>query len=81
MQTFKIDMKSTVTDSITGFTGVVTGRCEYITGCRQYLVAPKCKEDGEPVDARWFDEDRILAKMPDTPQNNGGPHSSPPPTK
>ncbi|HWA22287.1 MAG TPA: hypothetical protein VG735_07835 [Caulobacterales bacterium] len=32
----------TITDSITGFCGVVIGRVEYITGCNQLLVQPPC---------------------------------------
>lgn len=52
-------------DKITGFTGIVTGKASYLTGCDQYLVQPKCKEDGEMTDGRWFDEQR-LEIVPDT---------------
>lgn len=48
-----------VKDRITGFSGIVTGRCEYITGCTQVLVAPPVKEDGSFHDSRWFDEQRM----------------------
>jgi len=47
-----------VKDRITGFTGMVTGRCEYITGCAQLLVQPPVKADGDFVESRWLDEDR-----------------------
>lgn len=45
-------------DVITGFNGVITGKCSYITGCDQYLVQPEMK-DGTWVDSKWFDENRL----------------------
>lgn len=48
-------------DKVTGFTGTVTGRVEYLTGCRQYLVQPRVGEKGKYPDAHWFDEDRLEA--------------------
>lgn len=54
-----IKLGQKVRDIITGFEGIVTGRCEYITGCTQVLVAPRCKEDGTTRDSGWFDEDRV----------------------
>jgi len=54
----KFEMGSTVKCLITGFEGLVTGRCEYITGCDQYLVQPKVK-DGSHVDGKWLDDNRL----------------------
>jgi len=54
-----IKLGSTVHDIITGFTGVVTGRVEYISRCNRILVDPKCKADGDLVAAQWFDEQRV----------------------
>ena len=48
-----------VKDKITGFQGIVTGKCEYITGCAQYLVQPRCKKMNEYVQGKWFDEERL----------------------
>jgi len=61
-------MGAKVKDKITGFTGTVTGRTEYITGCAQYLVQPPIDKEGKFVDARWIDEDRLdaLAEQPAT---------------
>ena len=88
MSRFAIEMGSTVTDTITGFRGVVTGRAEYLTGCRQYCVVPPAK-DGELKDSAWFDEERLqtveapkvvlVAARADSP--DGGPQSCPAPTK
>lgn len=47
-------------DEITGFTGVVTGRIEYLYGCNQWGLTPKCaKPTDQPGDTRWFDEGRV----------------------
>lgn len=48
------------TDTITGFSGLVTGYTEYISGCAQLLLAPKVKKGGEFIEARWFDEQRLV---------------------
>jgi len=50
---------STVSDVVTGFTGIATGKASYMTGCDQYLVQPECK-DGAFVEGRWFDFQRLL---------------------
>jgi hypothetical protein len=55
----KIELGQKVKDKITGFTGVVTGRTEYITGCEQLLVQPPTKNDGAFTEPRWFDVDRL----------------------
>lgn len=48
-----------VKDKITGFTGIVMGHVQYLTGCGQSLVQPPVKESGDYVDSRWFDDDRL----------------------
>lgn len=53
-----------VADRITGFSGIVTGRVEYITGCNQCLVAPRVKEDGALIDSQWIDEQRLEVTNP-----------------
>jgi hypothetical protein len=50
---------SEVKDKITGFKGIVTGKCNYISGCEQYLVQPKGKTSDKKPDAIWFDIDRL----------------------
>jgi len=46
-------------DKITGFSGIITGHADYITGCDQYLIQPQCKESHAFNESRWFDENRI----------------------
>lgn len=48
----------TVKDRITGFTGVVTGYVEYLTGCNQCLLVPPMHE-GKRMEAEWFDVQRL----------------------
>lgn len=55
----KAEMGHTVSDAVTGLTGIAIGRCEYIIGCTQVLVQPRVKEDGTWVESHWIDEDRI----------------------
>lgn len=54
-----IELGQKVKDRITGFEGVVTGRCNYISGCDQALVTPPVDKDGKHVDAHWFDIQRL----------------------
>lgn len=45
---------------INGFTGIVTGKTEYINGCRQFLVSPESLDkDGKPTDGIWVDEQNL----------------------
>ena len=58
-------MRSSVTlgaeykDKITGFKGVCTGYCEYISGCNQALLAPRVGKDGKPLAGEWYDVQRL----------------------
>lgn len=48
-----------VRDRITGFSGVVTGYVQYISGCNQVLVNPGVDKDGKLMDGNWFDVQRV----------------------
>jgi len=48
-----------VVDRVTGFKGVATQKIEYMNGCVQYSIQPKCKEGGEFIDSKWFDEEQV----------------------
>lgn len=54
------DFGFTGKDVVTGFTGVITGSCSYISGCDQYLLTPTVKEDGAYKEGQWFDTSRIV---------------------
>jgi hypothetical protein len=46
-------------DLITGFSGIITGKVHYITGCNQLLLTPSIGADGKPGEAQWIDEQRV----------------------
>lgn len=48
-----------VKDKITGFTGIITARASYITGCDKYGVTPPVDKDGKVRDSEWFDDGRL----------------------
>ena len=55
------NLGKTGTDRITGFKGIITGYVEYLTGCNQFLLVPKCDKgkDNNKPDGHWFDDNRI----------------------
>ena len=55
-----IKLGSNVTDSISGFTGIATARCEYILPPSVSIrVETPMLHEGKPVDPQWFDEQRL----------------------
>jgi ascorbate-specific PTS system EIIC-type component UlaA len=54
-----VTLGATYRDKITGFKGVCTGHCQYISGCSQALLAPKIGKDGNAKAAEWFDVQRL----------------------
>lgn len=59
---FKYDIGQEVKDIITGFTGIIAVRADYITGCDRYGVMDrKLDKDGKPKDWIWFDENTLVA--------------------
>ncbi|RWC23128.1 MAG: hypothetical protein EOS55_14055 [Mesorhizobium sp.] len=55
----KAVLGTTLRDVITGFSGVVVGRVEYLTGCNQALLQPKVGENGALIESVWIDEQRL----------------------
>jgi hypothetical protein len=56
-----LDLGTKAKDVITGFTGIITGHCTYISGCSQFLLQPAMGKDGKRPDGEWFDEQRVVA--------------------
>lgn len=54
----KFEFGDMVRDRITGFEGVVTAFAHFITGCDQYGVTPKAK-DNKLESVVYFDEGRL----------------------
>lgn len=79
MANFKIALGTKVKDSVTGFAGVVTGRADYVTGCRQYLVSAKGTKS-KTGETGWFDEGRLIGEKIQK-RDTGGPQANPAPAK
>ena len=69
---------------MTGFEGIAIGRTEWMYGCTRYAIEPTELKDGKPIEAQWFDEQRVEAvaeapkaapAAPKTPP--GGPQNDP----
>ncbi|MGJ8561713.1 MAG: hypothetical protein ACSHX3_15895 [Litorimonas sp.] len=54
-----VSLGDKVKDTLTGFTGIVTARAEYLTGCNQIFVLPSAEKSNEYKDGHWFDIERI----------------------
>lgn len=74
---FKFELGITVVEIVTGYTGIVTARVEFITGCNQYHVQPKLKGNAEFQEGRYFDETRLselnekIVKIPESKKYPG----------
>lgn len=53
---FSVGLGDQVKDRITGFSGVVIARTEWLNSCNRITVQPKELKDGKPVEAQVFDE-------------------------
>lgn len=84
---FKFENGTKVKDQITGFTGVITGRADYITGCNTYLLTPGSDPKSELTEypkTHWIDEARLkvisdkVVEVDQAEKPGGGPN---PPSK
>lgn len=48
-----------VTDRITGFTGIVVARTEFLNGCIRVGVQSETLKDGKVLDPEYFDEQQV----------------------
>lgn len=59
-----ITLGDRVHDKVSGFKGIVTGRLEYLNGCRQFLVKPEqLDKDGKMIDGIWIDEQYLVLDL------------------
>jgi hypothetical protein len=77
----EIKLGDKVKDSITGFTGIVTARTEWLNGCDRLGVQSQELHDGKPTDAQWFDVMQLELIEPAAIKaglkENGGPRQDP----
>lgn len=58
---FKYGLGDEVKDSITGFSGIVTGRVQYFTGCIAYQITPQLlNKEGEPHKSSVLNENGLV---------------------
>jgi hypothetical protein len=56
----RIQLGDIVRDRISGYTGIATGRTEYLHGCERIAVQPMVtKGDGTVHDPAWFDAPQL----------------------
>lgn len=60
MADFLYELGLLAKDKLTGFTGIISYRAQYLTGCNNYGLQPQeLKDDGSIKDNAQFDETRI----------------------
>jgi hypothetical protein len=68
-----VELGKSVTDRITGFSGVVTARTEFLSGSIRMCVESSKSDENGPGEVRWFDERRLADR--DTHMISPGPIS------
>ncbi len=80
-----INLGDKVKDTISGFTGIVTCRHEYLNGCARLSVQPPVNKDGTLPEERTFDEPQLEVKkgraVKEGQKLTGGPERSMPTAK
>lgn len=79
--TFKFENGVKVKDRVTGLTGIINSRCEWLNGCIRYSVQPKASKENPHVmpEGWWIDEAQLvvigkgLTKDPVQKKKTGGP--------
>jgi hypothetical protein len=76
----RINLGDTVRDTISGFTGIVIARCEWLYGCVRISVQPtSLDKDGKVQDHVTFDEQQLVVvtasqqKESESTSGPGGP--------
>lgn len=75
-----INLGDIAKDTITGLTGAVVSRHEYLNGCVRVSLQPNEIKDGRPVEATTFDIEQIEVIQPAAHKmlaRTGGPESAP----
>ena len=78
---FTYELNSKVKDVVTGFTGRITCRVQWLYGCNRYGVQSEELKDGKPIDAVFYDEGMLQlleAAKPHEMTRTGGTSITPP---
>jgi hypothetical protein len=80
----QIELGDLAKDNITGFTGIVVARTEWINNCTRFTLQPQKLKDGTPIEQQTFDEMQLRVLKENViraHQVTGGPRPSPRRTK
>ncbi len=75
---FKFSVGDKLKDKITGFSGVVMARTEWLNGCVRYQLQPTELKAGKMQDEAVFDEGQLVlvkAAKPEPKPKRGGPQN------
>jgi hypothetical protein len=73
---FKLNLGDKVKDVITGYTGIIVYRSQWLHNCNTYGVKSQDLKDGKPMDLQHFDEPQleiIKEKVVKEKRDTGGP--------
>ena len=73
---FIFNLGDKVKDAITGFTGIVTLRSQWLNNCNTYGVQPMELKDGAPQERQGFDEPQleiVIEEVVKESRRTGGP--------
>lgn len=78
----RIGLGDLARDRVTGFTGIVIARTEWLSNCDRLTLQPRELHEGKIIDAATFDEPHVeLVETTDlsltTPVTTGGPRPEP----
>jgi len=62
MKDFEFNHGDQVSDVITGVTGIVVARTDFLTGCNRVSIQPQELNDGKPAEWLHFDEHQVKLK-------------------
>ena len=63
MSEFRLALGDRVKDRLTGLTGIIVARTEWLNYCNRYTVQPQKIKDGKPVESTVFDEGDLTLLM------------------
>ena len=83
---YKYNLGDKLVCKVTGFSGIVTARVEFLNGCVQYCLQPSVNSKGEIPDFCYLDEHqlaRVQSEVVPGPSNRrvGGPQFNTPSNK
>ena len=64
-----IKLGQRVTERISGYTGTVIAKTEWVYGCKRFGVQADGLHEGKPIEAQWFDEGELTKES----TSKGGP--------